>query len=176
MKLLISIGITLVLLFVFRLAFLTLYMILCKIFNVSNNVGTQMTLSGLFLIIYLQTWLGAVQGTFKNTEVINNIEAYLIYTFVGIAMIVWCYIEWDFEWKAIPKFGKNNKHMKLKKIIVFTIVMFFVFYQGYCQLNNRLNGEEVDLLVVIANITIVPGIIAFDRVLNQITSLLNDNK
>ena len=66
--------------------------------------------------------------------------------------------------------------MKLKKIIVFTIVMFFVFYQGYCQLNNRLNGEEVDLLVVIANITIVPGIIAFDRVLNQITSLLNDNK
>lgn len=60
--------------------------------------------------------------------------------------------------------------------MVFTFVMIFSFYYGYVNLNKVINGGGLDVFIVVTNITIIPGIIAFDRVLNQISVLKTQKK
>lgn len=97
----------------------------------------------------------------------------MIYTFIGVSAILWCYFNWELEWKAKPKFGEEDIQIIVKKIFVFSAIMIFTFYQGYKQLNKQFSGEEIDLSITVTNITIIPGIIALDRVLNQIKSFKN---
>ena len=52
--------------------------------------------------------------------------------------------------------------------------MLFTFYHGYAQVNKHFNGEDVDLVITITNLTVVPGIIALDRMLNQVRNLINE--
>lgn len=76
-------------------------------------------------------------------------------------------------------FQKNDFQTSAKKILVYLALMLFVFYQTYTQLNTSFGGtleEEKELLVKVLNITIVPGIIAMDRVLNQINNLIKIKK
>lgn len=54
--------------------------------------------------------------------------------------------------------------------------MIFSFYYRYVNLNKVINGSELDVFIVVTNITIIPGIIAFDRVLNQISVLKTHKK
>ena len=55
--------------------------------------------------------------------------------------------------------------------------MIEAFAYGYIQLNQKFSDTFVEddkiLLMAIVNITIIPGIIAFDRVLNQIKLYIN---
>lgn len=118
----------------------------------------------------MQAFLGAIEGVLKNNN-FSNLEWYIIYTFIGISLMLWCYFSWDFKLKSIPRFGVDNVFITIKKSFVFICVMTFSFYYGYKTLNKAIVGEEIDIVTSITNATIVPGIIAFDRVLNQIMVL-----
>lgn len=163
----------------FRVITLLLCSLVLKLFKLPDcNTGFSLLLSIAFFLVYLQGFMGAIQGVMGKTD-ITNLEWYLVYTFIGIAAMLWCYFSWSFEWKAKPQFAKNDFQMIIKKIIVFSAVMLFAFYQGYTQLDMNFGGnldEEKEMLVKVTNITIIPGIIALDRVLNQINNYIKKKK
>lgn len=127
-------------------------------------------LSVCFMILYIQGFLGTVQGVI-NSRVLSNLEWYMTYTCIGIVCIIWCYFKWELTFKTLPKFEDDKIAMAIKKIIVFGIVMIISFYYGYAQTEKVINGKDVDALLIIANATILPGIIALDRIFNQFAML-----
>lgn len=157
-----------------RILFIGIYYVMCKIFKASNNMKFSLAMSIFFLLGYIQAFLGATEGVAKQ-RTFSNLEEYIIYTLIGISMMLWCYFSWDFKFKSFPKFGINNKQIIIKKILVFTFIMIFSFYYGYENLIKIINKKEIDIFIAITNITIVPGIIALDRVLNQIVALKKEN-
>lgn len=158
---------------IFRIILLLLFSLVQKVFKLPDcNMEFSVLISLALLLIYLQAFLGAVEGVMGRTN-ITNIEWYLIYTFIGVMAIIWCYFSWDLTWKAKPQFAKEELQMSMKKITVFFAVMLFAFYQGYTQLESNFGGaleEEKELVITLTNITIIPGIIALDRVFNQISN------
>ena len=179
MSFVIIIATSILVLILFRIIILLFCSHVLKLFILSNiNIEFNLTLSIAFFTIYLQGFLTAIKGIVGVTE-ITNLEWYMVYTFIGIAAILWCYFSWSFEWKAKPQFAKNDSQMIVKKIIVFSALTLFVFCQGYNQLNMNF-GENLDkekeMLFKVVNITMVPGIIALDRVLNQINNYIKKKK
>lgn len=173
MNIIIIVVTALVVMFIFRLIVLSFCSILPR-----GNEGFDLFFSIALLIVYLASFIGAVEGVISKVKIIN-LEGYLIYTFIGIASTLWCYFSWNLDWTAKPQFMKNDSQMIKKKIIVFSVLMVFAFYQGYTQLDMIYGGKldaEKEMLVKITNITIVPGIIALDRVLNQIYSYIKENR
>lgn len=164
---------------IFRITILLLYSGIQKVFKLTDsNLKFSVLLSSAIFLIYIQGFLGAVQGVMGNTN-ITNLEWYLIYTFIGTSAMIWCYFNWELKWGARPQFAKEEHQMIIKKIIVFFAVMVFAFYQGYTQLEANFGGNqgaEKELLVMVTNITIIPGIIALDRVLNQISIYLKKKR
>jgi len=167
----IIIGTSVIMLLVVRIMVVLLYGCLKKVFKLpDSSMGFNLILSIAFYIMYLQGFLGAVEGVMGKNN-ITNLEWYLIYTFMGISAMLWCYFSWDIGWKVKPQFAKEGFYVPIKKVIVFSTVMVFVFYHGYTQLNTNFGGsfdEEKQMLTMVVNITMISGIIAFDRVLNQI--------
>ncbi|MDD6216807.1 MAG: hypothetical protein PUB28_08715 [Roseburia sp.] len=170
---------SLIIFIVTRMFFIFLYWFLGKILKLkTHKMGFDLVLSFAFYAMYIQAFLGAAQGVSISNE-LSNADWYFVYTFIGISAMIWCYFSWDLKWKARPQFAKEKTQVLVKKIIVFTLVMLFAFYSGYTQLNENLGGkinEEDKLLITLTNITIIPGIIAFDRVLNQISIFIEKKK
>jgi hypothetical protein len=179
MNIVIILGTSLIVFVGIRLFLIFLYWILKKIFKASaDSEKFDLVMSIAFCLIYIQTFLGVVSGVIKNNE-LSNAEWYFVYTFIGISLMLWCYFSWDLKLKAKPQFATHEIQMIVKKIIVFFVVMIFSFYQGYTQLTVKFGGnleEEKELLVTLTNITIVPGIIALDRVLSQISNYLKKKR
>lgn len=179
MNIVIILGASLIVFVGIRLFFIFVYWILKKIFKASSdNEKFDLCMSIAFCLMYIQTFLGAVSGVTKNNE-LSNAEWYFAYTFIGISLMLWCYFSWDLKLKAKPQFATQEIQMIVKKILVFLAVMIFAFYQGYTQLTVKFGAtleEEKELLVTLTNITIVPGVIALDRVLNQISNYLKKKR
>lgn len=179
MNIVIILLVSLIVFIVSRMFFAFVYWLLAKILKLGTyNMGFDLLLSIGFYCVYVQTFLGAVQGVTNNNE-LSIAEWYFVYTFIGISSMIWCYFSWELKWKAKPQFAKEKMQMVVKKIIVFALVMLFAFYNGYTQLNDNFGGEineEKNLLITLTNITIIPGIIAFDRVLNQISIFIEMKK
>lgn len=112
----------------------------------------------------------------QTNESLKNLVWYVVFTFFGVAAIIWCYFHWDFKWKAIPKFEDDKIVIALKKIIVFSVVMGFAFYHGYKQMEAIFNDVKIDSTLTIYNVTLISGIIALDRVLNQVLSIYKEWK
>lgn len=170
---------SLVIFIVIRMLFILLNWVLGKILKLTTySVGFDLLISIAFYMLYVLIFLSAVQGVSNKIE-LNNAEWYFVYTFIGISSMIWCYFSWELELKAKPQFAKEKVHVTVKKIVVFAFVMLFTFYSGYTQLNKNLGGgidEQKELLITVTNITIISGIIAFDRVLNQISTYIEMKK
>lgn len=159
--------------FAFRCGILGLSLILCKLLKLPLNdtkfIFEEMLLSIAFWFAYIYLYIWRV---LKQNN-LSDIEWYIVCTFIGVSLITWCYFDWDYKLKAVPHFGTNSIQMIKKKIIVFIFVMAFSFFYGYATLNNVAGVKEIDIVATITNVTIISGIIAFDRVLNQIMNLKN---
>ena len=179
MNFVIILATSLIVFILFRLIMSRVYCLIKKLLKShEDSVGFSLSLSVVFFILYLQGYLGAIQGVMRNTE-LTNLEWYLVYTSIGMIAMLWCYFSWSFERGTKPQFSKNDFQTSAKKILVYLALMLFVFYQTYTQLNTSFGGtleEEKELLVKVLNITIVPGIIAMYRVLNQINNLIKIKK
>lgn len=164
---------SLLLLFIFRGIVLLISSMLPR-----GNVVFDLFFSIALLIVYLASFIGAVEGVISTAE-ITNLEGYLIYTLIGISAILWCYFSWSLNWTAKPQFAKNDFQVLIKKIIVFSLLMIFAFYKGYTQLDMIYGGNldtEKEMLIKITDITIISVIIALDSVLNQIYSYIKENR
>lgn len=168
---------SIIVLILVRALMLIVLKVLALIFKYSDaNLADRNPLfSIIFLVIYIQGFFGAVLGVSSSKE-LSDLEWYIVYTCMGVACIVWCYFKWELSWKALPKLEDNTAiAIKIKKIIVYSFVMIISFHYGYGQTKKLLSGNDVDGLLIIANATIIPGIIALDRVFNQIQSLRKHN-
>jgi len=125
---------------------------------------------------YIVIWAVIVQLYMNVKQVDDNLLWYCIFTYFGVVSIIWCYLRWDLKWKAIPKFEENKMLVALKKTVVFVIVMLFAFYHGYKQMDAAFRNLKVDDVLVVYNVTMISGIIALDRVLNQIAIVYNEWK
>ncbi len=123
--------------------------------------------SCMFIFIFLFLYGSTVEAA-TNLWTIGNFEWYLIFMFIGITCVLWIYFKWEFT-KFFPRIDVNNKEiLAVKKIIIFTIVMLLSFIYGYAQILKIAVGKEIEPLTLVANYTIIPGIIALDRVMNQV--------
>lgn len=170
MNFLIILVTALIILIIMRIGFTVLYWVLCRVCKVSNNTKFYLSISIFFLFGYIQGLVGATEGVLKNNN-LSNLDWYCVYTFIGISMILWCYFDWEPKLGSMPKFSTNNKQIAVKKIFVFLGIMLFSLYYGYEALNKVVDGKEIDVIATITNATIVPGVIALDRVLNQLQLL-----
>lgn len=146
-----------------------------KILKMVNPIMHSLGCLGLFLGFWGISIL--MFGVPRQTdESLKNLAWYVVFTFFGVAAIIWCYFRWDFKWKAIPRFEDDKTVMALKKIIVFCVVMGFAFYHGYEQMDAIFKGKNADDILKVYNVTIISGMIALDRVLNQVSSVCNGMK
>lgn len=160
----------LITLMIIRSGFIVLYNGLCKIFKVTDNTKFYLGISSFFLLGYIQALIGAVEGVSTNRS-LSNLDWYCVYTYIGISMILWCYFSWSPKLWSIPKFSTDNKQIAIKKVFVFLGIMLFSLYNGYETLNKIVSGKDINVITAITNATIVPGVIALDRVLNQLLLL-----
>lgn len=140
------------------------------------------TLSPVFFsliafLTFLLLWGIAILVYLVKMKVSNELFFYVVFTFFGVAAIIWCYFRWDFKWRAKLRFEGDKLVMPLKKSIVFFVVMVIAFCYGYSQLNALLKANaKVDHELAVYNATMISGMIALDRVLNQVLSVCNGLK
>jgi hypothetical protein len=143
-----------------------------KILKTSTLTSDKFDLgmSVAFLIIYLQSYIGAIQVVDKR---LSDLDWYILFTLIGIIGILWCYFKWDLKINSYPKFNPNKQQIAIKKIIVFLGVMAFSFCFGYNYIEHNVGGKEIDISLQLINVTTISGIIAFDRVINQFQILIS---
>lgn len=153
-----------------RLFLIFLYWILQKAFKDSTDcMKFEPIISIVFCLMYIQIFLVAVSDVSVNNK-LSNAEWYFVYAFIGISLILWCYFNWDMKLKAKPVFGLNEKQIIIKKIFVFALVMIISFVNGYDTMYKEFYGKNVFPEIRVLNATMIVGVIAFDRVLNQVVN------
>ena len=147
-----------------RIPFVWVYNSEGKVHKGFEQILLSFGILGLFIVI----WSAIVSKYLTEKQVNDNLILYCVLAFLGIAAIIWCYFRWDLKWKAKPELEEENV-LALKKTFVFVLIMLFAFYHGYKQMDAIFNGVEVDSTLTVYNVTMISGIIALDRVLNQVT-------
>lgn len=145
---------------------------LFRMYNKKDTGNFNIIGSLLMLLFHLFIWLVLVLIYMESTNDNRNLLWYIIISYSGIAATTWCHFHWDLRKHAKPKFERDKSIIAVKKVFVFTLVMFFSFYYGCQQMNALLMNEKVDAALTIYNVTIISGIISLDRVLNQIPVIL----
>lgn len=180
MKIFVIVMCSILLYLAMRCIVLITYSLTKKILKISSEDSKfQLEISIVLFLFYLYIYCEVVQKLIGLVEIVSILDWFLIYTCMGISAILWCYFSWELKWKTRPKFGQNDEEIIVKKIVVFTIVMAFSFYYGYQQLSKTFDADydkEKVVLIMISNATIIPGIIALDRVLNQVKSYIQLKK
>lgn len=119
MKIVIILMMSLALFCVIRAITILLYMLIEKKYKVKDDGEKfELILSICFYWIYIFCFLVAAKNV-STIYKLSNLEWYIIYTYIGMISVVWCYFSWRLKWNARPQFAKNEKEMILKKIIVF---------------------------------------------------------
>ena len=75
----------------------------------------ELILSISFYWIYILCFLVAAENV-STIYKLSNLEWYIIYTYIGMISVVWCYFSWRLKWNARPQFAKNEKEMILDAI------------------------------------------------------------
>ena len=137
-----------------------------------NTQSFELVLSVGFLLLFLVGYSSMVLFLVRD-NVIKDIEAYLIFSFVGLFSILWCYLRWDLNWKSVPyfDFSSNSIPVLSKKTIIFSFLVLVNFVYGFSQLKKIVNGSPIDTSVLAINSILIPGMIAFDRVLSHFCML-----
>lgn len=159
-----------------RILLILLSKILLLVFKEINQnpVERDFGMSMVFLLMYVSFYVKAME-VINKTNIIGNFDWYLIYTFIGITCVLWIYFKWEFS-MFVPRIELDKKTLAIKKIVIFTIVMLTSFCYGYAQILKITDGKEIEALTLVANYTIIPGIIALDRVMNQVICLIEITK
>ena len=127
MNFVIILATSLIVFILFRLIMSRVYCLIKKLLKShEDSIGFSLSLSVVFFILYLQGYLGAIQGVMRNTE-LTNLEWYLVYTSIGMIAMLWCYFSWSFERGTKPQFSKkwlSNKCKENTRISCINVVCF----------------------------------------------------
>lgn len=129
-------------------------------FELAVSVAAQV----LFLAIWVISW-----GILATRYPIDNLVFYISFCLIGVFCVIWCYFSWDIEHIFVMPRKAKEEERKIKKIVIYTLIFIFVMCQGYFQTLHALDPSvEVNVLFQVTNYSIVVGIIALDRIMNQI--------
>ena len=149
---------------------------LCNYFTKSkeSNPFSNLLFSIGFWLFYILIFvtLAEIVIPFKEN---NSLEWYCVCCFIGIASVIWCYFDWELDWKAKPTMAISDKNVTYKKIIVYMIALIITLVYGYWNVSKILNIQDMDIFIAIVNATILPSVIATDRILNQIRNFKKKN-
>ena len=142
---------------------------LCNYFTKSkeSNPFSNLLFSIAFWLFYILI-LGTIAEIVIPFKENNSLEWYFVFCFIGIASVIWCYFDWELDWKAKPTMTISDKNVSYKKIIVYMIALIITLVYGYWNVNKILNIQDMDIFIAIVNATILPSVIATDRILSQI--------
>lgn len=128
-------------------------------FSISLSIGVQ--------VVFISIWILAISR--GNVLGLTNLQAYAALCITSFFSVFWCYFSWDIEHIfVLPRKAKPTER-RIKKIILYTLIYIFTVFQGYYQTMHAINKEsEISALLSVANYSIVVGIIALDRIMNQI--------
>lgn len=139
-----------------------------RVFKVNSNTKSYVVYSITSCAAYLECYLGIAKNMATKKE-FNSLEWYLLYAFIGVVLVLWCYFSWELKLISIPHIhDARDKRITIKKIILYSVIVVVSFVYGYCSLNKMVTGQDINTTVIILNATIIPGIIALDRLLNQV--------
>lgn len=104
---------------------------------------------------------------------VGILELYISFYLIGISSVIWCYFSWDSEKIFTKPHIATVSECKRKKIIVYISICAYVFVQGYYQSCKSMGLElkilnDLEPIFSIINYSVIAGIIALDRVFNQI--------
>lgn len=179
MKFLFVLFVSVVLLVLCRFIYIliggVLYRLISKLYNKvvslkTKDKSTRFTMSLMSIGVYLMLFFFTIDKFMVEP---NYIDVYLLYTFMGILAVIWCYFKWDLSWKALPKFDIDSDIVSAKKAVIFFLVTVFVFGYGYQQSQNIFFNKKLGVSMVLFNATVIPGLLALDRLLAQISNLIN---
>ncbi|MBA4686348.1 MAG: hypothetical protein H2184_04275 [Candidatus Galacturonibacter soehngenii] len=164
------ITISIICLVALRIFTLSLGVTLFKILKyTTDGLKKSLIFSIMFLASYIIFFTSIAEIIITKNQ-LSYLEHYLTYTCIGVTCILWCYFKWELSWKTLPQF-EDDEIMPIKKVLIFSIVMLITLIYGYQQMEKLFNGNTEDAVLILANATIVPGIIVFDRIMNQIIVL-----
>lgn len=167
--------ISIALFFIWRLLFIGINVLGNYLYkSKDSNPFSGILFSIIFWLFYILIFGSVAQVVIPINDG-NFLEWYYVFCFIGIASVIWCYFDWELKWKAIPTMTISEKKVSYKKIIVYVIAMIITLVYGYRNVNKILNNQEIDLFIAIINATILPSIIAVDRILNQIRNFKKQN-
>lgn len=155
------------------LLFKGIIVLLCKISRIifddkGNEQKFDFGVSVAMQILFLGIWATSI-GVIMNLYPMDNFVCYTSLLMMGVVSIIWCYFSWDAEHIFVKPRKANNKEKRLKKIVVYGLILLFVLVLGYHQTLHAVGIEEkIDTLMSVTNYSIVVGTIAFDRLMNQI--------
>jgi len=159
---------TLVIFLFYRYSLSLIATVIAKVFKgLAFPDKGDLLLSIAFWAIYEKVfWEATFQVPAKFNFMLSDL--YLVLLSTGISSVLWIYFKWDLRLTSLPKPNPNKEQVRIKKIIIFTCVMVFSFFLGYKQFMCLTTQEQVDITASLTNFSLVPGIIAFDRVLSQL--------
>lgn len=141
---------------------------ICK--HVKGESSFELTISIAAQVLFLSIWM-ITWTSLASKYSIDNLIFYISFCLIGVFCVIWCYFSWDIEHIFVMPRKAKAKHKKIKKIVLYTLIFIFVMCQGYFQTLHALDPTvEVNVLFQVTNYSIVVGIIALDRIMNQIFS------
>ncbi len=162
---------------ILKLVIVILYKIITKIFksqltsDKENKFDLSMSVA-LYLIV-LEIWFASLNAMI-NKYFLSDVEVYIALNISGFLSIVWCYFSWEASRILVkPRIAKSNEQ-RVKKIVVYSLIMIFTIYLGYHQMRSVFYDTGVSEVLALANYSIFVTAIAFDRVMNQIINKKNE--
>lgn len=129
-------------------------------------------LSIIVQLFFILVWVASLHSMNKRF-ILSDIECYISLWLIGFFCVIWCYFSWDIDRIFVkPRKAKAEERRK-KKILIYLLILIFVIMQGYYQTLHAIGiktSEEIYTLFSVTNYSIVVGVIALDRLLNQIFS------
>lgn len=125
-------------------------------------------LSVVIQVAFIMTWFQSIVAG-SNLLELTNLEAYISLCLIGVFSVLWCYFSWDIEHIFVFPRKAKPKERRAKKLLVYLLIYIFVVCQGYYQVLHAIDKNyEVNALLSVSYYSIVVGIIALDRIMNQL--------
>lgn len=175
MNILLITVITLIVFLSLKTVLFTLLGKVCIVFHKKNHKKENkfsMKDSLLLYMLFELTWILTAWGIAQKVE-LTLIEYYVIFVLMGITSVIWSYFSWDAEYLVTPIMFSVKHEQYIKKVFLYTLLLFFTLGYGYIQVSNVITvGESINPVLAVVNSSIFIATIAFDRVLNQICLII----
>lgn len=141
-----------------------------KLFKIKEDSKRRVDLwmSAAMQLIFVSIWFFGMD-LLSEKYGLSNLVFYVSFCLIGIFCVIWCYFSWDAEHIFVKPCKAKKEERRIKKIVIYSLILVFVLCQGYFQTLHAMNDSiEINIMFSITNYSVIVATIAFDRVMNQI--------